>query len=223
MDPKSTSPDPRRERRLVAVFPDQSRADAAEASLRSQGVGTVIVGDPEDHVATLAVRSRGSQPRHRLVLAAGDQDRRSELAATRHGAMSGRCSPCRGRSSTKDAMVGAHLIMVAMIEFLGFVIALVLGPGMGVNRPAEQMAAERGVTLQVLPSTSAASEALAALHPIRIDEVGADGTPIAVVDPGEGEGDGAPVTGLVANLGTDDYAPPTPPSTDPDRQSTVKT
>jgi hypothetical protein len=214
MDPQPGSPDPRSDRRLVAVFPDQSRAEAAEASLRSQGVGTVIVGDPDDYVASLRGEMRG-EVSHGVVSSA-------PFVATRTGV----------RSFASIAGIGVvvalvlavplafidygppwwarYLIMVAIIAFLGFVIALVLGPGMGVNRPAEQMAAERGVTLQVLPSTSAAREALAALHPIRIDEVGADGTPIAVVDPGEGEGDGAPTTGLVANLGTDDYSPPTP-------------
>lgn len=100
-----------------------------------------------------------------------------------------------------------YLFTAAFLALLAWTVALVVGPGMGMNRPDEEMAAERGVTLQA-PSTPEARADLQRRHPIRLDEIDASGAPVRVVDPGADEGDGAERGGVRENITTDDYSPP---------------
>jgi hypothetical protein len=198
--------------RLVAVFADEHAANSARRSLVDAGVSEhhIAVGDPDDHAASL----RGEM--------------RSELGQS----LAGPVSAPAARGFVTIAAIGVavalivavpfafidaggaywqrFIVIAAIIAFLGCVIALVLGPGLGANRPDVPMAAERGVTLQVQPSSAVARGALDALPTIRIDEVDDAGTPIGTVDAGRGEGDGATAGGVVDNLRTDDYASPEP-------------
>jgi hypothetical protein len=104
-----------------------------------------------------------------------------------------------------------YLFVAAFLVLLAWTIAFVVGFGMGMNRPQEQMAAERGVTLQA-PSTPETRADLARRHPIRLDEVDATGEPVRILE-SEGEGDGARRGGVIENLTTDDYSPPPGPNT----------
>lgn len=201
---------------LVAVFPDRRAADEARESLVHLGIadGDVLIGGADDHVASLRAEMQSEVSDGLVTL---------PFVVTRRGV---RGFVAVASIATFVALLLAlplalidiggeywvrYLFIAAFLAFLGSVYALVIGFGMGMNRPDEAMAAERGVTLQA-PSTPEARADLERRHPIRLDEVDATGEPVRVVD-SEGEGDGAVRGGIRENLKTDDYSPPPGPNT----------
>jgi hypothetical protein len=203
---------------LVAVFPDRRAADEAREALVHLGIADddVVIGDSDDHVASLRAEMRGEL--------SGGVKSALPFIPTRRGARGFGAVAAIG---TVIALVAAvplafidiggaywvrYLFIAAFLCLLAWVYAVVIGTGMGVNRPEEQMAAERGVTLQA-PSTPEARADLERRHPIRLDEVDATGEPVRVVAQDAGEGDGAARGGVRENITTDDFSPPPGPNT----------
>jgi hypothetical protein len=201
---------------LVAVFPDRRAADEARESLVHLGVADadVLIGDNDDHVASLRAEMQSEVSDGLVTL---------PFVVTRRGV---RGFITVATITTFAALLLAlplalidiggeywvrYLFIAAFLTLLGSVYSLVIGFGMGMNRPEEAMAAERGVTLQA-PSTPEARADLERRHPIRLDEVDATGEPVRVVE-SEGEGDGAERGGIRENLTTDDFSPPPGPNT----------
>jgi hypothetical protein len=203
---------------LVAVFDDRQAANEARESLLRLGLaeGDVLIGGSDDHVASLRAEMRGEL--------SGGVKSALPLIPTRRGA---RGFGAVAGIGTVIALVAAvplafidiggeywmrYIFIAAFLTLLACVYAVVIGTGMGVNRPEEQMAAERGVTLQA-PNTPQARAELERRHPIRLDEVDATGEPVRVVAQDAGEGDGAERGGVRENITTDDFSPPPGPNT----------
>jgi hypothetical protein len=201
---------------LVAVFDDRRAADAARQALLRLGLDRdeVVIGDGDDHVASLRaeMQSEVADGIATLPFVSTSRGRRGFATVAVLG--------------TAIALVLAvplafidiggeywlrYLFVAGFLALLAWTIGFVVGFGMGMNRPEERMAAERGVTLHV-PSTPAARGLLERRQPIRLDEVDATGEPVQVIH-SEGEGDGAVRGGLRDNLATDDFSPPPGPDT----------
>jgi hypothetical protein len=108
------------------------------------------------------------------------------------------------------------LIVEGVFLAAGLGLGLVLGPALGVKRPGEPMAAQRGVTLRVHSDDERIQNLLLAFDPIRLDEITPGGSPLATVATEEDrrgrDGVGGEVSkatsDVATNLGTDDYHPP---------------
>jgi hypothetical protein len=104
--------------------------------------------------------------------------------------------------------LGVRLIVFSLVAVaLGGTIGFVAGAGMGSKRPAEPMAAHRGVVLRVDQDTQALRDALAEAEPIRVDEVTHDDVPLDTVVTEEQAHDDGTVEEVAANLQGDDYHP----------------
>ena len=201
---------------LVAVFDDRRAADEARESLLHLGIhsGDVLIGDDADHVASLRAEMQSEVSDGLATL---------PFVTTRRGIRGFVGIAALGTLVAVVAAVPLALVdiggdywvrfafVAAFLALLAWTIAFVVGFGMGMNRPDEQMAAERGVTLRA-PNTPEARADLERRHPIRLDEVDATGEPVRVIE-SAGEGDGAARGGLLENLTTDDYSPPPGPDT----------
>jgi hypothetical protein len=73
-----------------------------------------------------------------------------------------------------------YALEAGFLILMVFLIAYVLGGGWAWN-DEEEMAAERGVLLRVAASSPEIAQVIVNAHPIRVDEVTADGRPIAVI------------------------------------------
>jgi hypothetical protein len=201
---------------LVAVFNDRRAATEARESLLRLGIGSdeVLIGDTDARVASLRAEMQSE---------VADGIATLPFVATRRGVhgfftVAALTTLAALLLAIPLALIDIggeywmrYLFIAAFLALLGWVYSLVVGFGMGMNRPDEEMAAERGVTLQA-PSTPEARIELAQRHPIRLDEVDATGEPVRVIE-SEGEGDGAVRGGIRENLTTDDYSPPPGPNT----------
>lgn len=203
---------------LVAVFADRARALDVRRSLLDRGFREtdLRLDDADDRVSSLEAEMQSEMSEglvSPLPLVTTNRGMRGFAATAALGVVVALALAVPlAFIDIGLAYWGRYIIIAAFLILLAGTIALVIGPGMGVNRPDEAMAAERGVTLQA-PNTDAARRALLAGRPIRLDEVDATGLPVQAIATGPGEGDGAVSGGLVENLGTDDYSPPEPPST----------
>jgi hypothetical protein len=201
---------------LVAVFNDRPDADAAREALVHLGIGRseVVIGDAGAHVASLRAEMQ-SEVSDGVATLPFVAPRRGMQGFARVAALGTLVALAAAVPLALIDIGGAYwvryLFIAAFLTLLAWTIAFVVGFGMGVNRPEERMAAERGVTLQA-PSTPEARAELERRHPIRLDEVDASGEPVRVIH-SEGEGDGAARGGLRENLTTDDFSPPPGPNT----------
>lgn len=197
---------------LVAVFPDHRAAAEARDSLLGLGIDErdVLIGDGDDHVASLRAEMR-SEMSEGIATLPVVMTRRGMQGVAGVGAVATVIAVAAAFPLALIDIGGSYWMRFAFIAgflvFLAWVISFVIGAGMGMNRPQEEMAAERGVTLHA-PCTPQARADLERRHPIRLDEVDATGTPVRAVHPGEGEGDGARRGGVRDNLRADDFSPP---------------
>jgi hypothetical protein len=171
--------------RLVAVYESEHSARDAAAAARSAGA------PPDDiHV---------SEPLDRVVSVQGEM--REEMDRTIAGPGNvGPFTPQMAKGMAVGAVIGALIglllaLPVAVIDFGGWpawlrliVVAVagitagatvgwVVGGGFGAERPDDSLAAEHGVTVSV-PATPEIETALVQSHPMRVDLVSDDGTPV---------------------------------------------
>ncbi|HVF73800.1 MAG TPA: hypothetical protein VM938_02025 [Acidimicrobiales bacterium] len=179
--------------RLIAVFADKQAAQAAAEAVRAGGATDVQVGGRADNRTALQAEMR------------------EEMEHTSAGA--GSVGPFT-KEMTKGLLVGTMIggliggllgIPAAFVAFgdvnlatrlvitigvglaAGSTLGFVMGGGLGAKGPAEQLAAERGVTLSVTTDDPEMAEVLRRHDPIRVDVVQGD-QPVATVTSEDDEG-----------------------------------
>jgi hypothetical protein len=209
------------DRELLVVYPTEQQARAAARRLDELGVPPdgIRIGAEPDEIAALRAEMREELTQAWFVPTAG-------IVATKEGAKG---TLYLGVVATLVALavavplafvdygatLGVRLVTHVVIAlFFGGLVGFLTGGARNAKPPNELMAAQRGTVLRVARDTPAVREALAALEPIRLDEVGPDGTPLdTVVTEGDSE-DAGVVQELPANLRSDGYHP-----ADPDRDA----
>jgi hypothetical protein len=211
-------------RQLLAVFADEATARKAEESLIEAGVarGAISVADSTDETPSLRAEMREELDKSWVLPQAG-------FVAPKEGARS-----LVAVTVTACVIAAVIAVPVAFIDFgmnfwarllvselvfiaMALVIGLVVGPSLGVKRPDEPMAAQRGVTLRVGLDDDRTRERLTAFKPIRVDVITIQDEPVATVvteeDRTGGQGVGAEAVkaaaDITSNMGTDDFHPPT--------------
>lgn len=212
-DPSFT---PETDRELLVVYPTAEQANQARTALLDAGVAEADIHlDREpDVVAALRAEMHDELTQAWVVPNAGiAYPKESAHGLVMAGAIGG-------------AIGLAAAFPLALIDFgstywvrwivfavvgvaMGFAIAMVAGPALGASRPADTPAGVRGTVLRVDHDSPELRTILADLHPIRLDEVTHDGTPIGRVAT---EGPDTPVEtaaetakDMVANVDSDDY------------------
>lgn len=89
-----------------------------------------------------------------------------------------------------DMVWWSRLILVVIVgALLGGTIAFIAGPALGLKRPDEPLAADRGVTVRVTTTSHEVAEMMASHHPIRLDRIsGEDAHVVATEDLSKGRG-----------------------------------
>jgi hypothetical protein len=171
--------------RLVAVYGSERSARAAAAAARSVGASPddIHVGATPDQIAS--VKGEMREEMDRTIAGPGNV---------------GPFTPKMAKGMTVGAVLGAlfGLVMalpLAIVDFGGWptwlrliVVAVagvaagatvgwIVGGGFGAERPDDPLAAEHGVTVSV-PATPEIETALVTAHPMRVDLVTDDGTPV---------------------------------------------
>ena len=222
---------------LLAVFPTADTAREAQQSLRAAGVpaDAIEFDDPGDETSSLRAEMREELDDAWVLPQAA-------FIAPKEGARS--FVVLTAVTCVVGAIVGVPLAFIdfgmtfwtrlLLIEGLlvatGVAIGLVLGPSLGVKRPNEPMAAQRGITVRVRQNDAPTRACLSAFNPVRLDEVTVDGEPVSTVATEEDRAGGQGVyseivkatSEITDNLSTDDYQPPThrsAPSSRTDRGS----
>jgi hypothetical protein len=217
---------PESDRELVVVYPTEEQARAAAQRVVELGVPAVgvRVGAETDEIVALRAEMREELSEAWIVPAAG-------FAATKEG-MKG--TLYLGAIATLIALVvavplafidygatlGVRLVVHVVIAlFFGGLVGFIAGGASNAKPPNELMAAQRGTVVRVDQDTPAVREALAALEPIRLDEVGHDDTPLATVVTEDVREDTGVVEEMPANLRGDGYHPVDRPDRDADAGS----
>lgn len=74
-----------------------------------------------------------------------------------------------------DMVWWTRVILVVIVgAVLGGTIAFIAGPAMGLKRPDEPLAADRGITVRVASADDQVAEMMASHHPIRLDRYSGD-------------------------------------------------
>ena len=168
VDPNSTPNE-----RIVAVFPDEAKAERAAAEARSRGARNVTIDDPNDDVKALM------------------GEMREELSESWAGPSIGIYTPEMARHipgpTAACALIGALLALpLAFLDFgvgrvilcafagavAGGTIGFLLGGFLGARRRANRdLAEERGVVVGIQGGNPAAAEALIEARPMRVDRL----------------------------------------------------
>jgi hypothetical protein len=159
--------------RIVAVFPDEAKAERAAAEARSRGARNVAIDDPNDDVKALM------------------GEMREELGESWAGPSIGIYTPEMARHipgpTAACALIGALLALpLAFLDFgagrvilcafagaaAGGMIGFLLGGFLGARRRANlDLAEERGVVVGIQGGNPAAAEALIEAGPMRVDRL----------------------------------------------------
>jgi hypothetical protein len=204
---------PEEERELVAVYRDGDAAAAAQARLSAIGVreDRVDVGREGDTVASLRAEMHQELTDAWVVPNAG-------LIATKES-MKGTIL-ATGIACTAGALIAApfalvdfgasfwiRLVVFVIVGILaGGTVAFIAGAAVSAKRPAEPLAAHRGVVLRVRDNAPDIQSALLSKDLIRIDEVSHDSTPIDTLATEEQTRDRGMTEEIADNLrANDDY------------------
>ena len=210
-DPVFTSP---QDQELLAVYPTRERAEQARERLLRLGVRpeSVRLDAESDEVLSLRAEMHEELTQAWIVPTAA-------FVATKEGAkgmgMVGAIAIVIALAIAIPlafvdfgSTLGVRLIVFSLVAVaLGGTIGFVAGAGMGSKRPAEPMAAHRGVVLRVDQDTQELRDALADEEPIRVDEVTHDDVPLDTILTEEQAHDDGTVEEVAANLQGDDYHP----------------
>jgi hypothetical protein len=214
---------PETDRELIVVYPAEEQARAAGRRLEELGVRpeAIDIGDESDEIVALRAEMREELTQAWIVPAAA-------FAATKES-MKG--TLFLGTIATLIALIvavplafvdyggtlGVRLVTHVVIAlFFGGLIGFIVGGARNAKAPNELMAAQRGTVLRVHQDTPAIREALVALEPIRIDEIGRDDTPLDTVVTEDERDDTGVVQEMPANLRGDGYHPADHPDRDAD-------
>jgi hypothetical protein len=212
-DPSFT---PESERELLVVYPTAQQANQARTALLDAGVADadIHVGEEPDVVAALRAEMHQELTDAWVVpnaaVAYTKESAHGLLVASAIGALIGLVAAFPLALIDVGSSYWVRFIVFAAVGVaFGLAIALVAGPALGANRPAEEPAGVRGTVLRVEHDSHQLRQLLADLHPIRLDEMGHDGTPIATVTTEgpdtEVETAVETVKDMAANVTGDDY------------------
>jgi outer membrane lipoprotein SlyB len=198
---------------LVAVFPDEATAERAAASARRAGADRLEVGGERAEQASMRSEMReelsnSTAGAGAMGVATKEMGKGMSIAVPVGAVIGAIVFLPLALVSMGDLSAGARvLIVMACGALAGGVVGLVLGGALGARRPAEAMAAQRGVTVTAAPATEAVERAMAELHPLRLDVVNRRGTPLDS-RPDEREPDVPTARRLGRNVAADDYEVP---------------
>jgi hypothetical protein len=186
-------------RTLVAVFRDRNEAERVAADLRAAGVpgDAVRIGDERDTLGSIR-----SEMRDELDHSTGAE--RAGWFAVVLGAVIGAVVGLPfAFIPTDDLAWSARLLVTCGIGALaGAAVGFVAGGSLALGGPADQVAAQRGVTLALEDDVDRARGIVVARRPLRLDLVEAGQLP---VQPLATDDDHQARGRLERNLGADDY------------------
>jgi hypothetical protein len=214
---------PEAQRDLVVVYPTDQQARTAADRLTRLGVAPadIRIGAEPDHIAALRAEMREELTQAWFVPTAG-------VIATKESAKG---TLFLGLIATLVALViavplafvdygstlGVRLVTHVVIALIfGGLIGFIIGGARNAKPPNELMAAQRGTVLRVRRDTPAVRDALTDVGPIRVDEVGAGGTPLDTVVTEGDTSDVGVAEEVRANLRGDGYRPVDEPERDAD-------
>ena len=162
-------------RRLVAVFRDRDEAEQVAADLRRAGVhgDAVRIGDERDGVASIR-----SEMRDELDHSTGAE--RAGWFAVILGAVIGAVvgMPFAFIPMDDVAWWGRVLVTCGIGALAGAAVGFVAGGSLALGGPADEVAAQRGVTLAVADDVERARAIVLARRPLRLDLVEAGQLPV---------------------------------------------
>lgn len=201
-------------RELVAVYPDRNRAEAARIALHAAGVpdADIHVAEVGDIVSSLRSEQADEMARAWVVPNAGVVYPAGSARGLSFFAVVGVAIGLIAAFPLALIDVGSTywarwLIWAVVGAGFGLAVALVAGPAAGAPRPGATPSAERGVTVRVAQDTEQLRQALAGLHPLRLDEVDHDGDPIETLIRERPDSAGETAKDIAANVEGDDYHP----------------
>jgi hypothetical protein len=205
---------PESERQLLAVFDDAQTAGRAKTAVLEAGVPAerVHVGEPLDVISGLRAEMLEELTRSAFQpQAAAIYPKESGRGVVLVGAIGSLVGALVGAGlATIDfgSTFGVRLLVFVLVGItFGATIGIVAGAALGAPRPSVDPAAVRGTTVRVEADDARLRELLAGFHPIRMDELAADGGPIDTVVT-EGRDDWVETaTDVAANASSDDYSP----------------
>jgi hypothetical protein len=214
---------PEAQRDLVVVYPTEHEAETAADRLTDIGVPSadIRIGAESDQIAALRAEMREELTQAWIVPSAG-------VAATKEAAKG---TFYLGTIATLVALViavplafidyggtlGIRLVTHVVIALIfGGLIGFILGGARNAKPPNELMAAQRGTVLRVRHDTPEIRAALTDSGPIRVDEIGADGTPLDTVVTEGDTSDAGVAQEMRSNLRGDGYRPVDEPDRDAD-------
>lgn len=202
------------ERELLAVYPDAGRARAARGALVAAGVpeSEIRVDQDGDTVAALRAEQHDELSRAWVVPNAGAVYPGTSGRAMTIGAVAGVAIAVPVGLVLALVDFGPSywlraVVMVGIAVAAAFTIAIVAGPPSAAERPAEAPEAAAGVTVRVAGDTAELRALLAGHEPVRLVELGPDGTPIDTLVRQRPDDATETVKDMAANAEGDDYHP----------------
>jgi hypothetical protein len=200
-----------RPHQLIGVFPDRSAADRVRSELEAAGVDprSIRIADPRDDTAS--TRSEMREELEDSVVGAGIAGPYTK-EMTQGGLVLGAVGAVIGAVIAlpfflipmDDLAWWARLLLVVGVGALaGATIGALVGAPLAAKGPADSVAAQRGVTVGVARTDAVVQRAMSRNHPIRVDLVDWDFSPIEVEQTDERAA--PPGEAMHRNLDADDY------------------
>jgi hypothetical protein len=212
---------PETDRDLVVVYPTEQQAREAGRRLQELGVpsGSIRIGEDTDAIASLRAEMREELTQAWLMPTAGVVATEESAKGTLYlGAIATLLALVIGVPPAfvdYGSTLAVRLVTHVVIAFIfGGLVGFIAGGARNAKPPNELLAAQRGTVLRVGQDTPAVRDALAALEPLRLDEVGADGTPLDTVITEGATDDVGAVQEMPANLHGEGYHPVDAPHRD---------
>jgi len=210
-----------RPHRLIGVFPDRAAADRVRSELEAAGVDrrSIRIDDPRDETSSL--RSEMREELEHSVVGAGiagpypKEMTRGGLLLALIGAVIGAIIATPFFLIPVDDLAWwARLLLVVGIGALaGAIVGGVVGAPLAAKGPADAVAAQRGITVGVARSDVVVHRIMSRNHPVRVDLVDWDFSPIEVEETDESSA--PPGQAMRRNLDADDYVREDAPAHDP--------
>lgn len=205
---------PESERQLLAVFDDDQTASRARTAVLDAGIPPerVHVGEAPDVVSGLRAEMleeltrSATQPQAAAIYP--KESARGFALVGGIGCVVGAALGAALATIDWGSTFGVRLVVFVLVGIaFGSTIGMVAGASLAAPRPGTEPAATRGVVVRVEADDERLRDLLAGFHPIRMDELSANGGPIDTVVT-EGRDDWTEtVTDVVANADSDDYSP----------------
>jgi hypothetical protein len=167
----------------VAVYRDPSTADAARLDLIRVGIPGEDIRVGADGVASARAAMRAEVETSMIAPFAGiawtKESTKSFVVLAPALAVAGIVVmlPVTAWAASGWGVGPRVLLAVPVGAALGLAVALIVA-ALGARGPAQPVGSERGVTVRVVSADPRVLEVLRTLHPVRLDVVRADGTPM---------------------------------------------